>query len=99
MPIAGLYDPDHDKAKKLADAWNAVAFRTVEEAVAVEGAIFDLATPPAVHAKVLEALPDGSAALIQKPMGSDLATATEILRSAVGKTSPPPLISSFASRP
>ncbi len=80
MPIAGLYDPDHDKAKKLADAWNAVAFRTVEEAVAVEGAIFDLATPPAVHAKVLEALPDGSAALIQKPMGNDLATATEILR-------------------
>lgn len=80
MPIAGLYDPDHDKAKKLADAWDAVAFRTVEEAVAVEGAIFDLATPPAVHAKVLEALPDGSAALIQKPMGSDLATATEILR-------------------
>ncbi|RLP22240.1 Gfo/Idh/MocA family oxidoreductase [Mesorhizobium sp. YM1C-6-2] len=80
VPIAGLYDPDHDKAKKLADAWDAVAFRTVEEAVAVEGAIFDLATPPAVHAKVLEALPDGSAALIQKPMGSDLATATEILR-------------------
>jgi predicted dehydrogenase len=80
VPIAGLYDPEHDKAKKLADAWDAVAFRTVEEAVAVEGAIFDLATPPAVHAKVLEALPDGSAALIQKPMGSDLATATEILQ-------------------
>lgn len=79
VPIAGLYDPDLDKAKKLADAWNTVAFRSMEEAVAVEGAIFDLATPPAAHARVLEALPDGSAVLIQKPMGGNLAAATEIL--------------------
>lgn len=80
VPIAGLYDPDRERAKKLADAWNTVAFESLEEAVAVEGAIFDLATPPAAHAKVLEALPDGSAVLIQKPMGGDLAAATEILR-------------------
>ena len=80
VPIAGLYDPDLDKAKKLADAWGTVAFRSVEEAVSVEGAIFDLATPPAAHAKVLEALPDGAAVLIQKPMGGDLAAATEILK-------------------
>jgi predicted dehydrogenase len=80
VPIAGLYDPDHEKAKKLADAWDTVAYRSVEEAAAAKGAIFDLATPPAAHAKVLEALPDGAAVLIQKPMGGDLAAATEILR-------------------
>lgn len=80
VPIAGIYDPDYDKAKKLADAWETVAFRSMDEAVAVEGAIFDLATPPAAHVKVLEALPDGSAALIQKPMGGDLAAATAILQ-------------------
>jgi len=80
VPIAGLYDPDHEKAKKLADAWNTVAFTSAEEAAAVEGAIFDLATPPAAHAKVLELLPDGSAILIQKPMGGDLTAATEILK-------------------
>jgi predicted dehydrogenase len=80
VPIAGLYDPDHDKAKKLADVWNTVAFKSDAEAVAVRDAIFDLATPPAAHAKVLEALPDGAAVLIQKPMGGDLAAATEILQ-------------------
>jgi len=80
VPIAGLYDPDFDKAKKLADAWNTVAFRSMEEAIAVEGAIFDLATPPAAHAKVLAALPDGAAILIQKPMGGNLEAATEILQ-------------------
>lgn len=80
VPIAGLYDPDLEKARKLADAWGTVAFGSIEEAAAVEGAIFDLATPPAAHAKVLEALPDGAAVLIQKPMGRDLAAATEILQ-------------------
>jgi Predicted dehydrogenases and related proteins len=80
FPIAGLYDPDHEKAKAAADTWGVTAFRTVEEAVAVENAVFDLATPPAAHARVLSALPDGAAVLIQKPMGSDLPAATEILK-------------------
>ena len=54
--------------------------RSVEEAAAVEDAIFDLATPPAAHADdPAGACPDGASALIQKPMGSDLAEATEIL--------------------
>ena len=79
FPVAGLYDPDREKAEKLAAEWGVKAFASVEEAVAVDGAIFDLATPPARHADVLKALPDGSAALIQKPMGSDLEGATEIL--------------------
>jgi predicted dehydrogenase len=79
IPIAGLYDPDHAKAEKLARAWGIRAYGTVEEAVSVKDAIFDLATPPAFHADVLRALPDGSAVLIQKPMGNDLAAATEIL--------------------
>ncbi|MDO6964479.1 Gfo/Idh/MocA family protein [Rhizobium alvei] len=79
FPVAGLYDPDFDKASRLAETWGVTAFRSVEEAIAVEGAIFDLATPPAAHAKVLEALPDGAAVLIQKPMGADLAAATIIL--------------------
>lgn len=79
IPIAGLYDPDYAKAGKLAEAWGVSAYKTVEEAVSVNDAVFDLATPPAFHADVLRALPDGSAALIQKPMGNDLAAATEIL--------------------
>ena len=80
FPIAGLYDPDHAKAAKLAAQWNVTAYRSTEEAAAVPGAIFDLATPPQFHADVLKALSDGAAALIQKPMGADLAGATEILK-------------------
>jgi len=41
--------------------------------------VFDLATPPGAHAEVLRALPDGAVVLIQKPMGRDLAEASEIL--------------------
>ena len=79
FPVAGLYDPDHAKAEKLAAAWGVRAFASPEEAVATEGAIFDLATPPDRHASVLEQLPDGAVALIQKPMGADLEGATAIL--------------------
>ncbi|AYG61538.1 Gfo/Idh/MocA family protein [Rhizobium jaguaris] len=80
FPVAGLYDPNGEKAKTLADQWGIRAFASEAEALAVEDAIFDLATPPAAHAGILAKLPRGSFALIQKPMGSDLAAATEILR-------------------
>ncbi|PSJ57041.1 Gfo/Idh/MocA family protein [Kumtagia ephedrae] len=80
FPIAGIYDPDIAKAETLAAEWGVKAYRNPEEAASVEGAIFDLATPPQFHAAVLKALPDGAPALIQKPMGADLAGATEILK-------------------
>lgn len=80
LPVAGLYDPDHAKAEALAAKWGVKAFRSVDEAVAVKDAVFDLATPPGRHAEVLQVLPEGAAVVIQKPMGSDLAEATAILR-------------------
>ncbi len=80
FPVAGLYDPDQAKAKKLAEAWGVAAYRSVEEAASVGSAIFDLATPPERHADVLRALPDGAVVLIQKPMGANLDGATEILK-------------------
>lgn len=80
FPIAGVYDPDTQKAKALADRWGVKPFASVSEAVAVENAVFDLATPPSAHAGVLSKLPDGAAVLIQKPMGNNLAEATEILK-------------------
>lgn len=79
FPVAGLYDPDREKARETAARWGMDAFASVEDAVAVEGAIFDLATPPAAHAHILRALPEGASVLIQKPMGADLDAATEIL--------------------
>ncbi|CAH2399988.1 Gfo/Idh/MocA family protein [Mesorhizobium ventifaucium] len=79
FPVAGLFDPDQGKAEKLAAKWGVAAYRSTEEAASIDGVIFDLATPPAHHAGVLRALPDGAVALIQKPMGSDLTEASEIL--------------------
>lgn len=80
MPVAGLYDPNTQKARELADTWGVTAYASIEDAIAVDNAIFDLATPPNAHAAVLAQLPQGAAVLIQKPMGNNLTEATEILK-------------------
>ncbi|TCR81583.1 Gfo/Idh/MocA family oxidoreductase [Rhizobium sp. BK376] len=80
FPVAGIFDPNADKANALADQWGIRAFASEEEALGADGVIFDLATPPAAHAAILSRLPRGSFALIQKPMGSDLNQASEILK-------------------
>ncbi|MDI9349622.1 MAG: Gfo/Idh/MocA family oxidoreductase [Candidatus Symbiobacter sp.] len=79
FPIAGLYDPDQAKATQLATQFGTQIFPSVAAAAAVKDAIFDLATPPDRHAEILAQLPDGAGVLIQKPLGSDLVMATEIL--------------------
>jgi predicted dehydrogenase len=78
LPVAGVYDKDHDRARALATKWDLQTFATPEEAVAVDGAVFDLALPPTAHLDVLPMLPEGAAVLLQKPMGRDLAEATAI---------------------
>lgn len=80
FPVAGLYDPDHAKAQALATRFGTRAFASVAEAVALgTGAVYDIATPPAAIAGLVGQLPEGAVAIIQKPMGSDLAEATAIL--------------------
>ena len=80
LPVAGVYDLDHDKARAVAGKWDTRAFETLEEAIATPGAVYDLALPPAAHLDVLPKLPDGAAVLLQKPMGRDLAEASAILK-------------------
>ncbi|MEM1163631.1 MAG: Gfo/Idh/MocA family oxidoreductase [Pseudomonadota bacterium] len=78
--VAGLYDPDQEKARALAQAHGIRSFSSPEEAAGLTDVVFDLATPPDAHAGILSILPPGSAVLIQKPMGSDLAGASTILK-------------------
>lgn len=79
--VAGIYDPDEAKAQAVAAKHGTRAFATVAEATALGiGAVYDLATPPAAHAGLLEALPDSAVCIIQKPMGSDLTEANRIVR-------------------
>lgn len=79
IPVAGIFDPDSAKAQKVASAADTQTFNTVKEAIGQNGVVFDLAVPPAAIVGVLEALPDGAIALIQKPLGSDLAEADRII--------------------
>lgn len=78
-PVAGLYDIDAGRARAAADAFGLSVFTSLADAIRAENAVFDLAVPGDQVLSVLEQLPAGSAVLIQKPMGPDLATARRIL--------------------
>lgn len=79
LPVAGVFDLDRERAQALAAEWSIPrVFESVDEAVREPGAVFDIAAPPTAHAALLWALPEGSAALVQKPMGLDLEAATRI---------------------
>ena len=79
-PIAGLYDIDPAHARATADACQvATTFPSLDEAVRVPNAVFDLAVPGDQVLGVLRHLPRGAAVLVQKPMGPDLAEARRIL--------------------
>ena len=79
LPVAGVYDLDTTKARAVAEKWETRAFGSLDEALSVPDAVYDLALPPAAHLDVLPLLPDGAAVLLQKPMGRDLAEASAIL--------------------
>ncbi len=79
LPFAGVYDLDPARARAVAEKWETQAFASIEEALSVTDAVYDLALPPAAHLDVLPLLPDGAAVLLQKPMGRDLSEASAIL--------------------
>ena len=79
LPVAGLFDVDAGKTEALAAKWETRAFATLDEALGSRDAVYDLALPPGAHLDVLPRLPDGATVLLQKPMGRDLAEATDIL--------------------
>ena len=79
FPVAGLFDVDSDKARSLAEEFEiGRIFRSIDEACAVQDAIFDVAVPPEYEHEIVAALPKGSAVLLQKPMGVNLADARRI---------------------
>ena len=82
FPVAGVYDPDREKAGQLAADFQIPAvYVSLEEAVAAaekENAVFDVATPASAVPGIIGVLPDEAGALIQKPMGEDLGQAHTI---------------------
>lgn len=82
LPVAGVYDVNADTARQLASDFDVDrVYGSLDEAFThcgTEG-VFDLALPPAALLPTVERLPEGSVALIQKPLGPDLATARRIV--------------------
>ena len=77
--VAGVFDVDGAKARAMAARWGIErVYRTIEEAAATPGCVFDVAAPPVAHRAILASLPVGAPVLIQKPLGLDLAQATAI---------------------
>jgi len=82
FPVAGLYDLSPGKAKSLAGSfsWVQGAFDSLDLIIRKAreiGAVFDLAVPAGQILEILPQLPDGSAVLIQKPMGENLKEASK----------------------
>jgi predicted dehydrogenase len=79
LEVAGVFDLDPSRARAFTERWGIPrAHATLAETLATRGAIFDLALPPAALHPTVAELPRGSFALLQKPLGLDLADATAI---------------------
>ncbi len=79
FPVAGIFDVNPEAARERAAQFGVTRVLTsVAEAAAEPGAVFDLAVPPQAIPGILRELPDGSAVLMQKPMGRDLEEARAI---------------------
>ena len=81
--VVGITNRTRARAEKVAAQFGIPhVYDTVAELVAAApaGTVFDITVMPPQFVEVLEALPDGAAVLIQKPLGDDYSQALEILR-------------------
>jgi predicted dehydrogenase len=78
--VMGVFDLDAARAREVAQQWSIErVFGSLEEALAQQDVVFDVAAPAAVHERIVEHLPEGAPVLLQKPFGLDLAQATRLL--------------------
>ncbi len=78
LPIAGVFDLRPQIAAAAHTAFDVPVLGSMAEACRVPDAIFDVAVPGDELLRILEHLPFGSAVLIQKPVGADLAAAQRL---------------------
>lgn len=85
FPVAGITDLNLDQARATAREFGVeTVYRSLGDAVRQTApVVFDLAVPGDQIVGILEQLPRGSAVLMQKPMGQDLAEAKRILACCV----------------
>ncbi len=81
--VHGIVNRTKERAKKLAAEFGIPnVYDSIAEAVKLAPAnvVYDLTIMPEQYLETLRQLPDGSAVLIQKPMGDDFEQANEILK-------------------
>lgn len=81
FPVVAIVDRDESRASELAASFAVEQTLTdIADAVATHGTevIYDVAVMPDAFVAILEALPDGAAVLLQKPLGYTYAQATEL---------------------
>ena len=86
--VTGIYDRIRDRANQLAEEFHVQQiYSSMEDALQqpVGKTIFDVALPAAAFVDVLNAMPDGAAVLLQKPMGQSLPEAAAIRDLCRGK--------------
>jgi predicted dehydrogenase len=80
FPVQGCTDVDMAKANSLATTFGLQPFNSIRDLTKLSGeTIYDIAVPASAIPQVLDQIPDGSAVLIQKPLGEDLAQAKAIV--------------------
>ena len=80
LTVLGVFDVASEAAAKVAAKYQiGRVFSSLASAAAEPGVVFDVAVPADAVMGVLQALPAGSAVLIQKPLGRDLAEARRIV--------------------
>lgn len=84
LPVAGLFDIDTARAETVAADFAVPQVHASLEAALAAPGVFDIALPPQALPEVLPRLPEGSVALIQKPLGRDHAEARR-LAAALGE--------------
>ncbi|MBU6261888.1 MAG: Gfo/Idh/MocA family oxidoreductase [Bacteroidetes bacterium] len=80
--VKGIYDIDNRKAQALAKSFDIQdVYESLDAIIATanKNTIFDIALPASAIIEVLQKIPTGAAVLLQKPMGSTLAEAKEIV--------------------
>ena len=83
--FAGVWDPDAERAEMLADTHGAPAFDTLE-ALLKASDIITIASPPSFHAANARlALEAGKHVLVEKPLATDAAAGSELVRIAAAK--------------
>lgn len=77
--VKGVFDTNVAASRARAERFSiATVYDSLEQAASEQGVIFDIAVPASSLLSVLQALPERANALIQKPMGENLADARRI---------------------